>query len=222
MTTFSKAGARLGMLPLAVVLLLAAGCGTQRGGGAAGADRGSDPTPSGVAAPSAPADFPCPDESHAPATPSTPTAPVTPRPTEPSAAASPRAAEPGETVTSGPAAPPADHYAENHAFRVPLPLHGQSRCDGLAAVGRVERALEPLRRRGDFAPESVRTALTSLGYAAGKVRTYQNGPTGVGFLVDVGASPWCVEGTMSSASTRAEAFGGYPDGTGCEPPRGGH
>ncbi|WBO68777.1 hypothetical protein [Streptomyces camelliae] len=118
--------------------------------------------------------------------------------------------------------PPTDHYAENHGFRVPFPLHGRSRCDGLTAVGRVKSALEPLRRRGDFAPAGVRSALTGLGYSAGKVQVYQDGPTGVGFLIDIGASPWCVEGTMSSDSTKADAFGGYPDGTGCEPPRGGH
>ncbi|MEV7547785.1 hypothetical protein AB0O29_35355, partial [Streptomyces sp. NPDC089915] len=125
-------------------------------------------------------------------------------------------------TTADSTVPPADHYAENHAFRIPLPLHGQSRCDGLAAVARVEKALEPLRRRGDFAPESVRSALTGLGYPAGRIRADQNGPTGVGFLIDVGASPWCVEGTLNAASARATAFGGYPDGTGCEPPRGGH
>ncbi|MGV4984629.1 hypothetical protein ACWC0C_35550 [Streptomyces sp. NPDC001709] len=118
--------------------------------------------------------------------------------------------------------PPTDHYAENHGFRVPIPLHGQSRCDGLTAVARVKSALEPLRRRGDFAPGSVRNALTGLGYSAGKVQVYQDGSTGVGFLIDIGASPWCVEGTMSSDSAKADAFGGYPDGTGCEPPSGGH
>ncbi|MFF4398684.1 hypothetical protein [Streptomyces sp. NPDC001480] len=89
-------------------------------------------------------------------------------------------------------------------------------------MGRVKSALEPLRRRGDFAPDNVREALTGLGYSAGKVQAYQDGPTGVGFLIDIGVAPWCVEGAMSRDSTEADAFGGYPDGTGCEPPSGGH
>ncbi|MFJ8162185.1 hypothetical protein ACIRBY_14800 [Streptomyces sp. NPDC096136] len=195
MTTITKTRARFGMLPLAVVLLLAAGCGTQRAEGAAdAAGRRPDSEPSGTPVPSAPRDFACPGES--------------PAPTDTADAASP--------------ASPPDHYAENHAFRIPLPLHGQSRCDGLAAAGRVEKALEPLRRRGDFAPESVRSTLMGLGYGEGQVRASRNGPTGVGFLIDIGSSPWCVEGTMSSDSAKADAFGGYPDGTHCEPPRGGH
>ncbi len=199
MTNHGKKTAGLWTLPFAVVLLLAAGCGTQRAGVAPGASLSSGPTPVGtpVAAPSAPADFPCPGESSAPPAPTAATG-------------------------SGPDASPPDHYAENHAFRIPLRLHGQSRCDGLAAEGRVKGALEPLRRRGDFTPGHVHGALTGLGYPAGKVRTYQNGPTVVGFLIDIGASPWCVEGMLNSGSTTAEAFGGYPDGTGCEPPRGGH
>ncbi|MGW1194594.1 hypothetical protein ACWD4B_01845 [Streptomyces sp. NPDC002536] len=119
-----------------------------------------------------------------------------------------------------PDTPPTDHYAENHGFMVPLPLHGRRRCEGLAAVARVKAALEPLRKRGDFAPESTRTALGGLGYAAGKVQAYRNGPTGVGFLID--ASPLCVEGTMSRDSTQADAFGGYPDHSGCDRPAGGH
>ncbi|MER6074551.1 hypothetical protein ABT187_38195 [Streptomyces sp. NPDC001817] len=197
MTKPRKTRARLGMLPLAATVLLAAGCGTQQAGDTADAYRRSHPTPTGISTPSTQADFTCPGES------TKPTAPTT-------------ATTPGSTE------PPTDHYAENHGFRVPIPLHGQSRCDGLTAVERIESALEPLRRRGDFAPDSVRTALTSLGYSAGKVQTYQDGTAGVGFLIDIGASPWCVEGTMSSSSTKADAFGGYPDGTGCEPPSGGH
>ncbi|MEU0254623.1 hypothetical protein ABZ299_19405 [Streptomyces sp. NPDC006184] len=149
-----------------------------------------------MSTPSTPADFPCPGES--------------PEPTAPTAAS------PSSTV------PPTDHYAENHGFDVPIPLHGQSRCAGLTAVRRVKSALEPLRRRGDFAPDNVRAALTGLGYSAGKVQAYQDGSARVGFLIDIDASPWCVEGTMSSDSTKADAFGGYPDGTGCEPPSGGH
>ncbi|WP_251018481.1 hypothetical protein [Streptomyces sp. ISL-11] len=150
-----------------------------------------------MATPSTPVDLPCPGESATP----------TPLPT---------------ADTSGSAAP-GDHYAENHGFRVPFPLHGRRRCDGLAAVGRIEAALEPLRERGDFAPEHTRSALTGLGYPAGKVRSYENGPTGVGFLIEVDASPLlCVEGTMNPGSTRAESFGGYPDHSGCETPSGGH
>ncbi|WP_344021696.1 hypothetical protein, partial [Streptomyces luteireticuli] len=116
--------------------------------------------------------------------------------------------------------PPGDHYAENHGFRVPIPLHGPLRCEGLAAVKRVEDALEPLRRRGDFTTAGTRGALTGLGYAAGKVRVYENGPTGVGFLVE--APRMCLEGTWDQDATRAEAFGGYPDHSGCEVPSGGH
>lgn len=177
---------------LAALTLLAAGCGTQRAGQAAG-DGG--PSRAAVATPGTPVDFPCPGESAAP----TPT---------PSAA------------SSAPATPPTDHYAENHGFRVPLELHGRSRCDGLAAARRIERALEPLRKRGDFSPQSTRAALTGLGYAAGDVQSSQNGPTGVSFLVV--ARPLCLEGGIDREKTRADAFGGYPDGTDCEPPAGGH
>ncbi|MFD7873480.1 hypothetical protein ACFV5G_05010 [Streptomyces sp. NPDC059766] len=200
MTTRAKTRARLGMLTLAVTFLSATGCGTERAGDAADAYPSSRPRPTVISTPSTPADFPCPGES------------PNSSPTEPTAAATP-------TSTGL----PVDHYAENHGFRVPIPLHGQNRCKGLAAVARVEKALEPLRERGDFAPDSVRSALTGLGYSAGKMQVYQGGSgTGVGFLIDIGVSPWCVEGTMTSDSTKADAFGGYPDGSNCEPPSGGH
>ncbi|MBF6056192.1 hypothetical protein GO002_30670 [Streptomyces eurocidicus] len=101
-------------------------------------------------------------------------------------------------------------------------MHGGRRCDGLAAAGRIEAALEPLRERGDFTPEHVRDALTGLGYPAGKVRAYGNGSAGVGFLVEADASPLCVEGAMNRDSMRADSFGGYPDHFGCETPSGGH
>ncbi|MFH9671660.1 hypothetical protein ACH4L5_05155 [Streptomyces sp. NPDC017405] len=197
MTTSRKTKPRLGMLPVAMAVLLAAGCGTQQAGTTPDAYRPSHPTSTGISTPSTQADFPCPGES-------------------------PKPVPPKDATTPSPTAPPTDHYVENHGFQVPLPLHGQNRCDGLTAVGRVTRALEPLRRRGDFAPQDVRGTLTSLGYSAGKIQTYQDRSTGVGFLVDIGASPWCVEGTMSVDSTEVKAFGGYPDGTGCQPPSGGH
>ncbi|MGW0966560.1 hypothetical protein [Streptomyces sp. NPDC002516] len=196
MTTPRKMRTRLGTLTLAVLVLSATACGTERAGDSAGAYGSSHPTPTGAATPGKPVDFTCPGES--------------PKPTESTAAA------------PAPTESPADHYAENHGFRVPIPLHGRNRCAGLTVVGRVKDALEPLRRHGDFAPDSVRDALTGLGYSAEKVQAYQNGPTGVGFLIDIGVSPWCVEGTMSSTSTEADAFGGYPDGSNCEPPSGGH
>ncbi|WP_205519109.1 hypothetical protein [Streptomyces olivoreticuli] len=190
MTMTRTTGVRLGMLPLAVLAMFAAGCGTHRPGDDAG-------TAKSVATPGTPTDSPCPGESPTPAPPTT-------------------------AGTPDPAVPPTDHYAENHGFMVPFPLHGRQRCDGLAAVGRVKSALEPLRKRGDFAPESVRSTLTALGYPAGKVQSYQNGPTGVGFLIDVDASPLCLEGTMNRDSTQADAFGGYPDHSGCDRPTGGH
>ncbi|WP_189189643.1 hypothetical protein [Streptomyces albiflavescens] len=192
MTMIRTTRVRLGILPMAVLAVLAAGCGTHRPGNDAGAD---GPSRAPTATPSRPVDFRCPGESATPAAPTT-------------------------AVTSVPAAPPTDHYAENHGFMVPFPLHGERRCEGLAAVGRVQRALEPLRERGDFDPESTRSALTGLGYAVGKVRSYQDGPTGVGFLID--AFPLCVEGTMDRKSTQADAFGGYPDHPGCDRPSGGH
>ncbi|MFE0329760.1 hypothetical protein ACWEWI_05505 [Streptomyces sp. NPDC003753] len=190
MTVIRKSGGRLGMLSMAVLAVLAAGCGTERPGDHAAAD---GPSRSAAATPSAPVDSPCPGES-------------------------PTSAPPTTAHTSSPTAPPTDHYAENHGFRVPIPLHGRSRCQGLAAVARVQHALEPLRRRGDFHPESTRTALIGLGYR--NVQSYGDGATGVGFLID--ADPLCVEGTMSREATRADAFAGYPDGTDCQPPSGGH
>ncbi len=182
---------RLGIPAVAALAVLAAGCGTKRADEAGGA---AAPSPS-VTVRGAPTDFPCPGE--------TPT-----RAPTPSASA------------GAPSGPPPDHYAENHGFKVPLPLHGQPRCDGLDAAGRIKGALEPLRTRGDFTPESTRGLLTGLGYPADKVKASENGPAGVSFLVD--ASGLCLEGRMSSAGTTVEAFAGYPDGTGCEAPRGGH
>ncbi|MGW4493214.1 hypothetical protein [Streptomyces sp. NPDC004376] len=199
MTLPRKTRVRLRTLPVAVpvaVAVLLTGCGTERAGDTTGANPPAQPTPTAVSTPRAQTDFPCPGES---------AVPTTPAATTPTAAAS-----------------PPDHYAENHGFRVPLKLHGENRCKGIAAVARVTSALEPLRKRGDFAPDGVRDALTRLGYSADAVRAYQNGPTGVGFLVDIGVSPWCLEGTMTTDSTQADAFGGYPDGSHCEPPSGGH
>ncbi|MEU5539815.1 hypothetical protein, partial [Streptomyces sp. NPDC020362] len=152
--------------------------------------------PSAAATPSTPADFPCPGES--------PTA--TPRPS---------------TYSPSPTAPPTDHYAENHGFMVPFALHGKRRCQGLAAVGRVRAALEPLRRRGDFTADGARRALAGIGYSAGQVQTYQDG-SGVGFLIEVDDYPVCVEGRMTGAETKADTFGGYPDHNGCDQPSGGH
>lgn len=194
--TIRRTGVRRGVLPVAVLAVLATGCGTQQSGGT-DASRRSHPTPTGISRPSAPVDFPCPDESPTP----------TPPPT-------------GDASGSG---APGDRYAENHGFKVVLPLHGQRRCDGLAAEGRIEAVLDPLRKRGDFAPEHTRGALTDLGYPAGKVRAYESGSTGVGFLLELDASPLlCVEGTMTLASTRADSFGGYPDHSGCDTPSSGH
>ncbi|MCF3105356.1 hypothetical protein IPZ58_27750 [Streptomyces roseoverticillatus] len=196
MTMIKTTRVRRGMLPVAVLALLAAGCGTERPENTADEYRRSYPTPTGISTPSTLADFPCPDESPTPA--------------------------PTRTADTPGTAAPGDHYAENHGFRVPFPLHGRRRCDGLAAVGRIKAALEPLRQRGDLAPEHTRSALTSLGYPAEKVQAYENGPTGTGFLIEIDASPLCVEGTMNRDSTRADAFGGYPDHSGCDTPNGGH
>ncbi|MEV8069814.1 hypothetical protein AB0P32_27500 [Streptomyces sp. NPDC085995] len=192
--TKPRTRAAAGALPAAVAVLaaLTAGCGTQHADDGAGAQR---PARTAVATPSRPADFPCPGES------------TTPTPT------------PTATAAADAGTPP-DHYAENHGFRVPIALHGQARCEGLAAAARIEKALEPLRERGDFDPEHTRTALVGLGYPAGKVNAHQNGDRAVGFLIV--APSMCLEGSMYREAAQADAFGGYPDGSDCEPPRGGH
>lgn len=188
-------GAGLGALLAAAVL--AAGCGTERPGGSADARTG--PAPTGISRPSTPVNFRCPGESA-------------------SAVPTPTAHRSGSE-----AAPPANRDVENHGFQVPFSLYGQSRCDGIEAVTRIEKALEPMRERGDFASEAVREVLTGLGYSSGETQTTQIGPAEVGFLIDVDDSPLlCVEGTMSPGSTHAEAFGGYPDHHGCDLPSGGH
>ncbi|MEV0263604.1 hypothetical protein AB0I49_20010 [Streptomyces sp. NPDC050617] len=189
----SRAGLRV--LPLAIAAVLAAGCGTERAEAGAGA---ATPAPT-VAKPSTPTNFPCPGESRTPS--------------------------PSPTTADTPErdGPPADHYAENHGFREPFQLYGQSRCDGLTAVKRVKGALEPLRERGDFAQKSVQAALTGLGYPAANVRSYEDGPEAAGFRVEVSETPLlCVEGRVSPAAAEAESFGGYPDHSGCETPSGGH
>ncbi|MFJ3231002.1 hypothetical protein [Streptomyces sp. NPDC086787] len=193
MTTTTARRVRSGLVPsaaLAVLAVLATGCGTHRAGHGAPANGPSGTT---AATPGKPVDFRCPREDPGP----TPSA-----------------------TASDPATPPTDHYAENHGFMVPIALHGQARCDGLAAVRRIRQALEPLRRRGDFDPAGTREALVRLGYSSDSVRAHQSGATGVGFLVD--AHSMCLEGTLNSAGTEVDAFGGYPDGTACEPPSGGH
>lgn len=207
MTTIGHRRIRHAMLPVAVLALLVAGCGTQRAGDTVEAGAGPQRTaatptgpptgpPTAPSTPSTPSDFPCPGETSTPTPPST--AHVSPA--------------------------PGDHYAENHGFRVPFALHGQSRCDGLAAIARIKAALEPLRTRGDFAPEHTDSALTDLGYPAQQVRSYQLGPDGVGFLVKADTSPLvCVKGTMGGESAvQAKAFGGFPDHPGCDTPSGGH
>lgn len=201
MTTTRRAGTRHGMLPVALLALLAAGCGTQRAAGTVEAQGSPQPTPStsttptARATPSTPTDFLCPGETSLP----------TPPP------------------TAHPPARPGDHYAENHGFRIPFTLHGQSRCDGLAAIARVKAALGALRERGDFAADHAHSALTELGYPADQVRTLQLGPDGVGFRIKADTSPLiCVKGTMGPTSFEAEAFGGFPDHPGCDTPSGGH
>ncbi|MFI2763560.1 hypothetical protein ACH5A3_32610 [Streptomyces echinatus] len=178
---------RRSMLPVAVLAVLAAGCGTQRAGHVT-----TGGAPSGaVATPSVPADHLCPGESPSPVPSATPTS----------------------------STPPTDHYAENHGFMVPFQLHGDRRCQGLAVIGRVKNALRPLRKKGDFTPESVSRTIAGLGYP--NVRTYEDG-SGVGFLIEADDYPVCVEGAVSATATEAEAFGGYPDHDGCEQPSGGH
>lgn len=178
---------RLGMLPVAVLAVLVAGCGTQR----AGDVTAGGGLPKAVTTPSAPADRLCPGERPSPIASSTPTSSTA----------------------------PTDHYAENHGFMVPFKLHGDRRCQGLAVIERVKKALQPLREKGHFTPESVSHTIAGLGYS--KVRTYADG-SGVGFLIEADDYPVCVEGTMSPAATEADAFGGYPDHDGCEQPSGGH
>ncbi|MET8542420.1 hypothetical protein ABZW03_17465 [Kitasatospora sp. NPDC004799] len=192
MTKIRTGRGRLGLPALAVLAVLAAGCGTKHVDTGQGAGTGA-PTTAGSTARAEQADVPCPGETPTPTRTASPTAPAT---------------------------PPLDHYAENHGFKVPLPLHGQTRCDGLAAVQRVKAALEPLRMGNDYTPESTRARLTGLGYPADKVRVQGIGRTTVGFTVE--ATGMCLTGTMVPDSTQAEAFGGYPDGRGCEEPRGGH
>ncbi|MFJ6384069.1 hypothetical protein ACIQI7_29200 [Kitasatospora sp. NPDC092039] len=202
MTTIKTRRGRLGLPALAVLAVLAAGCGTKHADTAQGVGAG---TPTAAAATTAaattagggPVDFPCPGE--------TPTPTPTPARTE--------------TPTAAPT-PPLDHYAENHGFKVPIPLHGQSRCDGLAAVRRVKAALEPLRTADDYTPDSTRGRLTGLGYPAEKVNVYAGARTAVGFTVQ--AAGMCLAGTVVPDAVRVEAFSGYPDHNGCDEPRGGH
>ncbi|MFJ8824858.1 hypothetical protein ACIREE_24125 [Streptomyces sp. NPDC102467] len=190
----SRAGV---VLPVVLLAVLAAGCGTQDGRNSAADEyRRTHPTPTAISSPPTPAEHRCPGESPSP----TPSAPA---------------------ASDGATAQPGDHYAENHGFRVPFALHGKQRCAGLTAVGRVRQALEPLRERGDFEVRSTRDALDRLDFPDGSVESYENGD-GVGFLVTVDDSPVCVEGTLSRVAVQANAFGGYPDHAGCDMPSGGH
>lgn len=75
---------------------------------------------------------------------------------------------------------------------------------------------------GDFTPGSTHSARTGLGHPDGKVESYEDGPSAVGFLTEVTASTLCVGGTLNRVPNRADAFGGYPDHSGCDVPSGGH
>ncbi len=188
---------RRGLLPVAAPALLAllvTGCGAERADDDTGARAPGGAVSARPSASGAPADVTCPGE--------------TPTPT------------PTATVEDPAMHPPGDHYAENHGFMNPLPLRGQARCAGLAAAARIEEALEPLRTSGDFDPAHTRAALTRLGYDDAGLRVYPSGPTAVGFLID--DSGMCLEGAMNREATRTDAFGGYPDHTGCDRPSGGH
>lgn len=196
-------GTRTGLGAVAVacaaLALLASGCGTQHAGDAASPGAtvepaGRVPGPSGS---SGTVDFPCPGESAVPSSAPPPTVP-----------------------TTGPNGALRDHYAENNAFRMPIPLHGQRRCAGLAATARIEGALQPLIERADFVPEHTADALSALGYEPSAVRAEGMGRDTVAFHID--ARPLCLEGTMGPGRVSTDAFGGYPDGTGCERPKSGH
>ncbi|MCQ4207201.1 hypothetical protein [Streptomyces longispororuber] len=194
-------GARRVLLPVVgavalVLLVMAVAHGVHRPGSAGDAYRRAHPAPTAVSSPRVPKDFRCPGEDPSPS------------PT-------------GSPASDGATAQPGDHYAENHGFRVPFPLHGQRRCDGLAAVRQVEHALRPLRERGDFTAKSAQRALVATGFPDGGVRAQQDSG-GVYFLVTVDETPLCVEGALYPAGLRADAFGGYPDHVGCDLPSGGH
>lgn len=207
MTMIRTARLRAGiLLPVAALAVFAVGCGTERS--AADAYRSTHPTPTGVSEQPVPSDTPCPGE----------TAPPSPAPS---------ASLPTPTRSSGstgPAVPIPDHYAENHGFMVPFPLHGQARCAGLKAAERIRAALEPLRERGDFTAAHTSRALTGLGYDAGQVEVTESGGVAVSFLVDAStkSSTLCLEGSMNREATKTDTFGGYPDHTGCDQPSGGH
>lgn len=184
----------------AVVALLAlalAGCGTRTVDGTGSQVPSGRPAPAATSASASasPSDALCPGETPSP----TPTAPAV---TEPN-------------IGDG-----APHYAENHGFMVPIALHGQRRCEGLAEIRRMTAALEPLREKRDFSAGHVSDGLVGLGYEPGSVTVSVYGSTSVSFLVD--RTPFCFKGTMNSAATEIDAFGGYPDGTHCRPPTGGH
>lgn len=194
----------------ALTALVLAGCGTTRVTTTAGTDTPAASAVSGASTASAkasasggPADVRCPGETPSPS--AAATGPAT-------GAATGAADRPGQD------APP--DYADNHAYQDAFPLLGQDRCKGVAEVKRIAAALEPLRTGRDFVPGDVQGRLAGLGYAPAKLRVYQNGSTGVGYTVDL--APVCLEGTMSLTEVRTVAHGGYPDGTGCSMPRGGH
>lgn len=115
-------------------------------------------------------------------------------------------------------APP--NFADNHGFQVPFPLHGAVRCQGRTAAARIDATIDPLRRQHDFTPATVMERLVALGYPADKVFVDQNGPTGVVFTL--GSPPLCFDGRMDRDRVHTDAFGGYPDSSGCTMPQGGH
>ncbi|MFC1408733.1 hypothetical protein ACEZCY_05480 [Streptacidiphilus sp. N1-12] len=112
-------------------------------------------------------------------------------------------------------------WADNNAFRNPFPLSGALRCEGLADSKRIQAALDVLRVGHHVGLDAVRERLVALGYPADKVTVLPNGEVSVDFTVDL--SPrMCLEGSVDPSATKAEAFGGYPDSTNCQPHPSGH
>lgn len=112
-------------------------------------------------------------------------------------------------------------WADNNAYRNPFPLTGPLRCEGLAAAQRIRTALDVLRVGHRIGLDAVRERLAALGYPDDQVTVLPNGDLSVDFTVDL-YPRMCLEGSVGPSSTKAQAFGGYPDSTDCQPHPSGH
>ncbi|MEW1914539.1 hypothetical protein AB0442_40200 [Kitasatospora sp. NPDC085895] len=126
-------------------------------------------------------------------------------------------AVPTPSASRAPADPEGSKYAENHAFRQTAPVDAAQQCRGDAHAARILAALTGNGRQPDEA--AVRQVLERLGYPRDAVQVRRDGGAAGFSLFVPGAGP-CISGRLASPP-EVEVHGPYVEG-GCTEPKGGH